>query len=389
MGNPANEPPTSRPADPDTSEAPPLPPRPPGPPPPPYVQNAGDDANHAQNQRSTSSPSSPTGPGNGNHQITRKAVPNARPPLPHLEINTSQPEDFDGELATNNELPSRETLRKIEDYVVLDRHGKTHTFKSLHTGSNVARRVLIIFVRHFFCGNCQEYLRYLSEIITPESLLRLPVSTFIAVVGCGDPALIDMYVEATNCPFPVYTDPTRSLFQAFGMINTLALGSKPAYMRKSMTRSIVESVVQGLKQIPSGNVLKSGDQRQVGGEFLFEPRDIVTPVSTPREEKTKRVGAFEEPNDAAPTNSGKGPVEKHHGDEEKRVTWCHRMKTTRDHAEIHELMEVLGLDPSHVPITLQQQHPETLTSSVRKGQGQSMAEEIRKLSAEMSRTSLS
>lgn len=62
------------------------------------------------------------------------------------------PADFQGEVLTNDELPSPETVRRIEDYIVLDKHGKTHTFKSLYTGRNVARRVLIIFVRHFFCG---------------------------------------------------------------------------------------------------------------------------------------------------------------------------------------------------------------------------------------------
>lgn len=62
------------------------------------------------------------------------------------------PPDFQGEVLTNNELPSAETIRRIGDYIVLDRHGKTHTFKSLYTGRNVARRVLIVFVRHFFCG---------------------------------------------------------------------------------------------------------------------------------------------------------------------------------------------------------------------------------------------
>lgn len=30
--------------------------------------------------------------------------------------------------------------------------------------------------------------------------------------------------------------------------------------------------------------------------------------------------------------------------EEKRVTWCHRMRTTRDHAEIPEIREVLGFE---------------------------------------------
>jgi hypothetical protein len=75
------------------------------------------------------------------------------PPSP-IKVDKSQPEDFEGELATNNEIPSPETLKKIEKYIVLDRHGKSHPFKTLYTGSNVARRVLIIFVRHFFCGVC-------------------------------------------------------------------------------------------------------------------------------------------------------------------------------------------------------------------------------------------
>lgn len=79
------------------------------------------------------------------------------PPSP-IKVDKSQPEDFEGELATNNDIPSAATLKKIENYIVLDRHGKSHPFKTLYTGSNVARRVLIIFVRHFFCGVCYNLL---------------------------------------------------------------------------------------------------------------------------------------------------------------------------------------------------------------------------------------
>lgn len=69
-----------------------------------------------------------------------------------LEIDVSHPEDFEGEIPTSGELPPPELVKKLDNYVVLDRHGKTHTFKSLHSGRNVARRMLIIFVRHFYCG---------------------------------------------------------------------------------------------------------------------------------------------------------------------------------------------------------------------------------------------
>lgn len=298
-------------------------------------------------------------------------------PPSHNDHNGVNPLDFEGSVASTNDLPSPSTLRKIENYVVLDRDGKSHPFKSLYTGKHVARRVLVIFVRHFFCGvsffpfppplpshrlllslcpqNCQEYLRTLSAAITPDSLLRLPISTFIAVVGCGDPALIPMYAESTGCPFPIYADPTRRLYQELGMVRTLALGERPAYMKKSLLKSSIESIVQGLKQIPKGLATKAGDQRQIGGEFLFEPLDLATPMGSPLGEAgegEKRLGVaaaadgagsvngLEASLDGLPGTSGGAVAEW----EPKRITWCHRMRTTRDHAEIPELMEVLGLD---------------------------------------------
>ncbi len=127
-----------------------------------------------------------------------------------------------------------------------------------------------------------------------------------------------MYIEATGCPFPVYADPTQRLYKELGMTRTLALGPRPEYMRKSMLYSMAKSLVQGLKQIKGGLVAKAGDLQQVGGEFLFEPVGDMTasPMGTPVLEDG----------------------------EEKRITWCHRMRNTRDHAEIPELREVLGFN---------------------------------------------
>lgn len=73
-------------------------------------------------------------------------------PASSVVVDKTRPKDFEGEISTNNEIPSQATLKKIEDYIVLDGHGKSHTFKSLYSGPNSSRRVLIIFIRHFFCG---------------------------------------------------------------------------------------------------------------------------------------------------------------------------------------------------------------------------------------------
>ncbi|KAK4121390.1 hypothetical protein N657DRAFT_648214 [Parathielavia appendiculata] len=280
------------------------------------------------------------------------------------------PVEFEGSVDSNHDLPTPETIRKIDSYVVLDRDGKSHTFRSLYTGKHTARRVLIIFVRHFYCGNCQNYLRTLSSHITPSSLLALPLSTFICVIGCGDPALIDMYAAATDCPFPIYADPTRRLYAELGMVRTLALGARPAYMKQNLLASSVQSIVQGLKNVPKGLALKGGDSRQVGGEFLFEPvalevaggGAVVSPLSpvTGGRPMIWGEGSKGSAGDDGDGDEGDrrrvseasldGKGEEGAEGEDKIVTWCHRMRNTRDHAEIPVLMEVLGLEGAGIPV---------------------------------------
>lgn len=151
--------------------------------------------------------------------------------------------------------------------------------------------------------NCQEYIRTLTRYLPPATLASLPQPTTLLIIGCGTPDLIPMYVRETACPFPVYADPGRKLYAGLGMCRSLSLGSKsPEYMRKSVPNLVAKSVVQELKS--GRNMLSGGDMTQVGGEFLF-------------------VG-------------GGG------GDAGARVIWCHRMRNTRDHAEMSEVMAQLG-----------------------------------------------
>ena len=154
------------------------------------------------------------------------------------------------------------------------------------------------------------------------------------------------------------------------MVKTLVLGTKPAYMKKSTSRGLFDGIVQGLKFVPKGLALKSGDPRQVGGEFLFEPLDIATPIATPQDQQHPEIGSLK----------GRGQGDENADDarvEEKKVTWCHRMKSTRDHVEIPELMEVLGLDGQGQPIKDEKRWSEALRT--RKGSGLSMANQMSQL----------
>jgi hypothetical protein len=216
---------------------------------------------------------------------------------PVLPKATDPELDFTGNIDVNDDIPTATDLSRIDSLLVLDSKGQSRPFGELYKGTGVAPRQLIIFVRHFFCGNCQEYLRELSALITPEALLALPEPTFITVIGCGRPDLIDMYTATTKCPFPIYADPTRKLYEYLGMTRTLELGKKPSYFQSNILVTSVQSIFQG---ISTGNkALKGGDFKQVGGEFLFE---------------------------------------------DGKCVWAHRMRNTRDHMEVHALMGVLGME---------------------------------------------
>ncbi len=105
------------------------------------------------------------------------------------------------------------------------------------------------------------------------------------------------------------------------MVRTLNLGPRHDYQRRELWSIMAASFVQSLKMIKGGRLLKGGGYHQVGGEFVFQREDI--DINTPIQDLDKQLGDQEE---------------------EKVVVWCHRMKNTRDHAEVPELREVLGLD---------------------------------------------
>jgi len=151
-----------------------------------------------------------------------------------------------------------------------------------------------------------------------------------------------MYQSATSCPFPIYADPTKKLYSELGMLRTLNLGARPEYQRKELLSIMVAGFMQSMKMMKSGQTLKGGDMYQVGGEFMFEPVDDASPISTPESEDMEKMLSGENGRGESGMLEN-GPVE------EKRVTWCHRMRNTRDHAEIPELREVLGLDGEGVP----------------------------------------
>ena len=200
-------------------------------------------------------------------------------------------------------IPSASVLAKIHDYQLYTSRNTPTPFSSIlrpttNDGTSPPTRVLVIFIRHFFCGNCQQYLLTLMSQMPPSSL---PADLSIAIIGCGAPSLIDSYIDLTSCPWPIYADPSTKLYDMLGMYRTLSLGMRsPEYIKHSLVLGCLKSVRQGLARVGKGDVRKAGDLSVNGGEFLF----------------VQREGKWE-------------------------VPWCHRMMNSRNHTEVEDLRKVI------------------------------------------------
>ncbi|KAM0421285.1 hypothetical protein ACHAPT_011007 [Fusarium lateritium] len=203
---------------------------------------------------------------------------------------------------SNDTPPSIEELKAVEEIPVFDSNGVKRSFRSLYSGPESSGRVLVVFVRHFLCGACSNYVKFLSEEASPEKLA--PSNTSIVIIGNADPEVIKMYLENTGCKHPVYVEPTGKLFDGLGMIKTWIEGPAKGYASESSTWLFFQSASKLVRGLLAGYpATKVGKPNQQGGEFMFE------------------------------------------GDEaERMVTWCHRMRASRDHTPTDEMLKVVFPD---------------------------------------------
>lgn len=133
-----------------------------------------------------------------------------------------------------------------------------------------------------------------------QTYYTMRVPTSIIVIGCGSPALIPHYKTVTECPFPIFADPTRKLFKALGMGWTVNIGTRrPEYMKEVSPPAWLAEQFRQMGKTKGHKKFKGGNWLQIGGEFLFE---------------------------------------------DEKITWCHRMKNYRGHAEIETLRRILEID---------------------------------------------
>ncbi|XP_065803640.1 peroxiredoxin-like 2C isoform X2 [Muntiacus reevesi] len=125
--------------------------------------------------------------------VTRQVSGHAAPaPVP------SGPESWQPLAAAVAELP------------VLDASGRPVPFGELFR----ERRAIVVFVRHFLCYICKEYVEDLAKI--PKSFLQEANVTLI-VIGQSSYHHIEPFCKLTGYSHEIYVDPEREIYKRLGM----------------------------------------------------------------------------------------------------------------------------------------------------------------------------
>ncbi|KAL1713104.1 AhpC/TSA antioxidant enzyme-domain-containing protein [Schizophyllum commune] len=173
-----------------------------------------------------------------------------------------------------NTLLDEATLASAAELDVYDAQGKKVKFGSIYAEN----KTVVVFIRHFLCGNCQAYVTALAQATSPDALETANVQ--LAVVGCGDAGFIREYAEKTGFQGAMYADPERKVFRALGM-NVETLDRTPAGQepKKYLPQgNIVTRAVGGIAQAFKNPSLlgKQGKISQLGGEFILGPGNVCT-----------------------------------------------------------------------------------------------------------------
>ncbi|PPQ64609.1 hypothetical protein CVT26_002007 [Gymnopilus dilepis] len=244
------------------------------------------------------------------------------PPAPVPPAPTSTPVPPAKEWA----LPTVQQLAHAAYLPVTCEDGSQVSFGSLFDKT----RTIVVFIRHFWCPLCQDYMSSLKSIVKPEMLSAWPegdenggdlksrLVSFV-VIGNGAPGMIHKYRQIFGLPFKVYTDPSLAIYQALGMGRD---GRRGQHQHRASSvdlstgcncKSYVKHGLVGGLAMVVGRAIKvgmpvwenGGDVDQLGGEFIFGPG--------------------------------------------LKCSYAHRMQTPKGHAPIEDVLSAAGIDVNATP----------------------------------------
>ncbi|BEJ11799.1 hypothetical protein CspHIS471_0202590 [Cutaneotrichosporon sp. HIS471] len=177
--------------------------------------------------------------------------------------------------------PSQRRMWEAGTCTIRNEDGKLIPFSDLFpTWEDAPRngpppRVMLLFLRHFWCGPCQDYT--LESISTLDTKLLAANNVKVYVIGSGHWKLLKPYRSLFQCPFPFFTDGPRKLFNLLGLIKKASVlpfkypwkdAERGGYNHRPLMKQAVAGFKNAFLHMP---MAYPGHWTQLGGEFILSP----------------------------------------------------------------------------------------------------------------------
>ncbi|EIW70889.1 hypothetical protein TREMEDRAFT_18693, partial [Tremella mesenterica DSM 1558] len=189
--------------------------------------------------------------------------------------------------------PSMKDLFEASLMDVIDENGERVRFGDLVRG----KRTIVVFIRHWYCPLCAQYLNSIISQVSPQALEKAKVD--LVIIGNGSYKMLAGYKKSFRCPFPIYTDPSLTLYRILGLTRQTTSTGPSSSSGDYLVQTPLQSTAQTLKRATKMSISSPGSFSQIGGEFIFD-----------------------------------GPL---------HVSFAHRMKYTKDHAPIRDVCARAGV----------------------------------------------
>ncbi|KAG9315046.1 transmembrane amino acid transporter protein-domain-containing protein [Chiua virens] len=167
-----------------------------------------------------------------------------------------------------NALPTPRQLSEASSCVVIAENGLRVPFGEIFRD----QKTIVIFIRHFWCPLCQDYMFSVTDNVDPKMLKETDVN--LVVIGNGSFNMIKSYRQIFRTQFTFYTDPSLRLHKALGMtlrvMEPKAQRKRGGYVRHGPMAGIA-MVFKNALRVGMPVWEKGGDISQLGGEFVLGP----------------------------------------------------------------------------------------------------------------------
>ncbi|KAG2141163.1 uncharacterized protein EDB93DRAFT_640310 [Suillus bovinus] len=192
----------------------------------------------------------------------------SHPPCKKLSSRPSTAPSNFAHVFDENVLPTKRQLLDAAACVVVAENGIRVPFGDLFRD----QKTVVIFIRHFWCPLCQDYMFSITNTVDPQVLKQSGVN--LVIISNGSYNMIKSYRQIFRTPFAVYTDPSSRIYGILGMtmksVESKAEPRRSGYVRHSRAGGIA-MVIANVLRVGMPVWEKAGDPTQLGGEFVLGP----------------------------------------------------------------------------------------------------------------------